>query len=272
MHPSLYGLPAWHTLWAAAAVVGTAVNLALLRRRGFPVARSLVALVAVGAIAFLGARIEYRLENGAGFEHLLTSGGVRMPGGLVALAVALPLVLRLLGLPVLRFVDTIVAGIAVSIVVGRLGCFLHGCCFGVPAELPWAVEFPRGSPAYMSHAEHGLVTLERDVSLPVHPLSLYYALDALVIAALLLWRIPRARFAGELTLGFLFLRCWSKTLLESLRGVELGSAPNQSGSVELWLALSATVGLVGAAVHWASGRATAGARADAVSGRTSGAR
>jgi phosphatidylglycerol:prolipoprotein diacylglycerol transferase len=262
MHPSVFGLPAWHTLWAVAAVVGTAVNLVLLRRRGLPVGRSLAALVAIGVLAFVGARIEYRLENGAGFEHLLTSGGVRMPGGLIALVVGLPVVLRLLGLPVLRFVDTIVVGIAVSIVVGRFGCFLQGCCFGVPTDLPWAVEFPRGSPAYMSHAEHGLITLERDVSLAVHPLSLYYALDALVIAALLLWRMPYARFAGELTLGFLFLRCWSKTVLESLRGVELGSAPNQSGSVEVWLALAATVGLAVAVIRWRVGRTSRAALMD----------
>jgi phosphatidylglycerol---prolipoprotein diacylglyceryl transferase len=25
---------------------------------------------------------------------------------------------------------------------GRLGCFLNGCCFGAPCDLPWAIRFP----------------------------------------------------------------------------------------------------------------------------------
>jgi phosphatidylglycerol:prolipoprotein diacylglycerol transferase len=31
--------------------------------------------------------------------------------------------------------------------IGRIGCFLNGCCFGGACDLPWAVRFPYGSPA-----------------------------------------------------------------------------------------------------------------------------
>jgi len=33
---------------------------------------------------------------------------------------------------------------------GRIGCFLNGCGFGKPTELPWAVRFPYNSFAYFS--------------------------------------------------------------------------------------------------------------------------
>jgi phosphatidylglycerol:prolipoprotein diacylglycerol transferase len=26
--------------------------------------------------------------------------------------------------------------------IGRVGCFLNGCCYGKPSSLPWAVAFP----------------------------------------------------------------------------------------------------------------------------------
>jgi len=37
-----------------------------------------------------------------------------------------------------------------ALIFGRIGCFLNGCCYGKPAELPWAVRFPYGSFAYRS--------------------------------------------------------------------------------------------------------------------------
>jgi phosphatidylglycerol:prolipoprotein diacylglycerol transferase len=36
----------------------------------------------------------------------------------------------------------------VALAVGRLGCFLAGCCYGSPTDLPWGVVFPDlGPPA-----------------------------------------------------------------------------------------------------------------------------
>jgi len=31
---------------------------------------------------------------------------------------------------------------------GRIGCFLNGCCYGAPTNLPWGVQFPQGSPLW----------------------------------------------------------------------------------------------------------------------------
>jgi len=34
--------------------------------------------------------------------------------------------------------------IALGIAIGRIGCFLRGCCYGIPTTLPWGVNFGDG--------------------------------------------------------------------------------------------------------------------------------
>jgi phosphatidylglycerol:prolipoprotein diacylglycerol transferase len=43
--------------------------------------------------------------------------------------------------------------------VGRIGCFLNGCCFGGACQLPWAMTFPFGSPPHIQQVERGKLTL-----------------------------------------------------------------------------------------------------------------
>lgn len=40
--------------------------------------------------------------------------------------------------------DSLVVPVAAAIAIGRLGCFVGGCCFGVATGLPWGVDFGDG--------------------------------------------------------------------------------------------------------------------------------
>ena len=46
-------------------------------------------------------------------------------------------------------------GMLLGLALGRIGCFMNGCCFGGPCELPWAVQFPAGSPPYVRQVQEG---------------------------------------------------------------------------------------------------------------------
>jgi len=37
--------------------------------------------------------------------------------------------------------DSFVVAIASGVAVGRIGCLLYGCCYGVPTDLPWGIRF-----------------------------------------------------------------------------------------------------------------------------------
>ena len=82
--------------------------------------------------------------------------------------------------------------------IGRLGCFLNGCCYGVKGSQPWCVVFPENSPPY-----HGGL-LE---AFPVHPSQLYaFFMGALVSLCLgSLPTIMRSLKGYQMALSFLFL-------------------------------------------------------------------
>ncbi len=65
--------------------------------------------------------------------------------------------------------DSFVVGIAAAIAVGRFGCLLFGCCYGLPTTLPWGIGFPS--------AEDG-------GTIPRHPTQLYESLFHLSFATL----------------------------------------------------------------------------------------
>ena len=81
------------------------------------------------------------LDELPGMTLLLSSRSI--VGGLVGGAVGVFLVKRRLGIGG-RSGNLFVPGIAAGVVIGRLGCFLRGCCFGTPTHMPWGVDFGDG--------------------------------------------------------------------------------------------------------------------------------
>jgi len=92
----------------------------------------------------------------------VAQGGIVVYGGLAGGALAGALFLRRHRLPVLRIFDICAPSVMLGLAIGRIGCFLNGCCFGSVCALPWAVAFPQQSPPFerqMNRAQlyvHGL--------------------------------------------------------------------------------------------------------------------
>ena len=60
-------------------------------------------------------------------------------------------------LPVLVTADVVAPTLMLGLAIGRIGCFLNGCCFGGLCDLPWAVSFPAGSPPYVNQVARGIM-------------------------------------------------------------------------------------------------------------------
>ncbi len=101
-----------------------------------------------------------------------------------------------------RAVDAFAAAVPLGLGVGKVGCFLAGCCFGRPTDLAWSVSYAPGTEPFRAQVRSGLITSEAAASLPVHPVQLYEALFVFALAAAV-WRYGgRFRQPGN---SFLFV-------------------------------------------------------------------
>jgi phosphatidylglycerol:prolipoprotein diacylglycerol transferase len=146
-------------------------------------------------------------------------GGLVVYGALFGGVIAVVIFIRKHALPVLATFDLIAPSFLVGLALGRIGCFLNGCCYGGPTSLPWAVRFPPGSPPYADQAHQGLLSAVSPPahSLPVHPAQLYSAITAALIAWVLWTYYPSRRRDGQVVGLMLALYPISRFLEEIIR-------------------------------------------------------
>lgn len=124
----------------------------------------------------------------------LRSGGV-FYGGLIGAILAGYFLMRRYRLPWWKTADACAPGIALGNVLGRLGCFAAGCCWGTPTNLPWGVRFTE-----LGHEITGVPT-----HVDLHPAQLYESLAMLVVFSILLWFHKHRRFNGQVILLYVLL-------------------------------------------------------------------
>jgi len=104
----------------------------------------------------VGARLFFVVHHFDRFRGNLLSvfavwqGGLELLGGVLLAIAVIIFYLCYHKLPVRRYLDILAVGLMLALAFGRIGCFLNGCCFGKPTDLPWAVRFPYASFAYQS--------------------------------------------------------------------------------------------------------------------------
>jgi phosphatidylglycerol:prolipoprotein diacylglycerol transferase len=167
MHPKILEIPFIHlTLgsFGPMMVIGFLAAVTLIRRlsRDITPDPQLITNAALYSLitGVVGARLFYVVHHfdqfqGQGAISLFAvwKGGLELLGGVIPAIVVIFLYARYHKLPVRQYFDILAIGLMLALVFGRIGCFLNGCCFGKPANLPWAVRFPYGSFAYRSQVE-----------------------------------------------------------------------------------------------------------------------
>ena len=128
----------WPLLGALAILVALIVEgLMLPHERIAGEVPLIVPLVALGS-GLLAAKIWYAaLHPGPWRQALL--GGWAVDGFLLAAPVVAVAILLVLGLPVAAFLDAVTPGLFLGVAIGRIGCFLAGCCAGRVTTSRWGV-------------------------------------------------------------------------------------------------------------------------------------
>ena len=180
---SIYSYGVMLALGIAAAVVGMR---SLFKERGYPEEKLYdLALIAVIS-GIIGSRLFYIvfyawdafLQNPLLFFKLW-QGGLVFYGSLLGGLVGGLIYLAVQKMPFWEVADMAAPYFALAYAIGRIGCFLNGCCYGKATAVPWGVVFPVVD------------------GLPRHPTQLYSSVAALGLFVFLSRLYRRRRFPGQ---------------------------------------------------------------------------
>ena len=145
----------------------------------------------------LGARLFYVAFHWGEFKDDLIGiiafwrgglAGLMFYGGFLGGIVAGVLYVWLNKLPVRRFMDAVTPAIMLGEGFTRIGCFLNGCCFGMPTVSAYGLVFPPECPA-------GATFLGQ----PIHPTQLYSSATGFLLFLFALWLERRRLKPGVLS-------------------------------------------------------------------------
>lgn len=237
MHPVIIGpLKTYGLLLAISFALGIWVAARRGRRAGVKVEHIYDLSFVILISSLVGVRLAYvltHLSEFVGAWHrvfLINEGGLTLYGGIVGALAAGWIFCRRRGLGFLSIADIMLPSVALGIGITRIGCFMAGCCYGKPCDLPWAVQFPDGAPAVLRFGH-----------VAVHPSQLYASAGGFLIFGLLLLWERRSRRPGE-TLGrFLILYGAQRFVVDFSRYYEQTQRLWFDWSNNQWLSLALMV-------------------------------
>ena len=190
-----FSVKTWGTIVAIGMIIGILLMLIEAKKRKlYDVSVSLLAYMMILGLVF--GRIAYILVNLPEFNTLLSyfaiwNGGIISWGvllGIIAGAAVFKLISKLKYPDFLRLLDMFSPYLILAIGIGRIGCFLRGCCYGLSSSLPWAVSYAQ--------------------EVPVHPTQIYHFIADMIIFAILLKLYNKKKKIGlnKLTSKFSFFK------------------------------------------------------------------
>lgn len=148
--------------------VVSAVGLAVRRARQLSFNHELIYTLAIWLFVsgIVGARLFYVVQKWEQFGAQepvdlivsllnVTQGGIVIYGAIIGGAMGFVVFVLRHQLPPLAIADLIAPSVMLGLAIGRIGCFLNGCCYGGACELPWAVTFPSEAPPYVAQLRSG---------------------------------------------------------------------------------------------------------------------
>ena len=191
---------------------------------------NIIFIAFVGAI--IGAKLLYLIvswpQMGATFtERLLNAvrdfryGFVFFGGAIVAIC-ATVYYLKSKHLPVLKTADFYIVALPLGHAIGRIGCFLAGCCHGRPTNMPWGIAFTD---------PHSLVA-QHYLGVHLHPTQLYEVALNLILFFILQHFYKKPHKDGAILvlymLGYATIRFFVEFFRGDYRGeFILGLSPSQ---------------------------------------------
>lgn len=140
MLPSIsIGSLAVSTYWTAMGLGAVSMGVIMLRQRkiyGLSSAKAILLAAVLLICGLSGTKLLYILENWQyTLENGVTPGGLSFFGAVFLVPLLMPLAGKLFGLRAGQTLDACAPCVASILAFTRFGCFLNGCCGGIPAQI-----------------------------------------------------------------------------------------------------------------------------------------
>lgn len=210
---------------AIAFLVGTLISMRYARKEGIKPELILDLALYVIIAAIVGARLFYVIGTWDQYTDdllkifMVQEGGLVFLGGFFLALLVVVVFARWKGIELLKLLDVLAPGTALAYAIGRIGCFLNGCCFGLPTELPWGINFPLGSLAHSYFPDTH-----------IHSTQLYSSASMFLVFLLILFLYRKKKFDGFVFFWWIILYSIYRFLVEFLRFSPihwLGLTPSQ---------------------------------------------
>ncbi|MCD6218233.1 prolipoprotein diacylglyceryl transferase [bacterium] len=214
-----------------AFIVGTIITVYAAKREQVDseIILDLIFVIIIGAL--IGARIMYvilKLDEFLTYETIMVGdqeqlkfllmptlkhmaaihqGGLSVHGGVIGATLLSAIYTRMKKLNFWKIADLFAPSLALGMAIGRIGCFLNGCCYGVVCKNPdawYAVSFPLNT--------HTGVTPE-----PRHAAQLYMMALNLIIFFILRGMYKNRKFDGHVFLMWIALYSIARFFQEFFR-------------------------------------------------------
>lgn len=239
MHPILIQIgPISLYTYGLFVALGFLVGMMLAQREARRLGRDPNKILDVGfyllIAALVGARLFYVLVNPNIFLEdpfevvRIWNGGLVFYGGFIGALLAAIICVRRKGLSFWQTADIFTPSLSIGHVLGRIGCFFAGCCYGRSCELPWAVTFTHPE----SLAPHGI---------SLHPTQLYAVVGNFLIFIIVWIFRGKKQYDGQLFWGYVFIYGLMRTVIEIFRGDDRGQFFLQTLSVSQFIGIGLAI-------------------------------
>ncbi|MCA1901892.1 MAG: prolipoprotein diacylglyceryl transferase [Candidatus Hydrogenedens sp.] len=170
----------------------------------------------------IGAKTYYVVQY-EGLSHwyemlIFWTGGYVFFGAFIGGTIGVWLYLKKNKIPFLPSADISVPFLCLGHAIGRLGCFLNGCCFGDLCNTPWGIIYPADSGILDHHKFLRLLPNGAQVPIPIHATPIYEVIGLIMIFFLLRMIYKNKSYNGQVLLWYFCLYGAWRFFDENFRG------------------------------------------------------
>jgi phosphatidylglycerol:prolipoprotein diacylglycerol transferase len=201
--PVAFGSVTWYGIMIGLAILVGVLWMVREVRKGANLSYDTVLTAAMVGVpsAIVFARLLHVMDQWEYYSqhpgHIIGGEGLAIYGAILGGALAIWIYSRFSHFQFGYFADLIAPALILGQAVGRIGCTINACCYGIATSLPWGVVY--------THPDN--TAFRAGITYPTHPVVVYEIIYNLIVFGVLLKL--RGRFKPDGSLFLIYLSLYS---------------------------------------------------------------